>query len=62
MADKISDIKRTGINRIKLNFYDETNEETTDVINEYKRALIGQEIKKRQENSFTRAHFYRGAL
>ena len=62
MADKINDIRKMGINRIKLNFYDETADETMYVINEYKNALNGREIKKRQENSFTRAHFYRGAL
>lgn len=62
MADKINDLKKTGVSNIRLNFYDETADEVSKVINEYKSAIKGENIKSRPENSFTRGHFYRGTL
>ena len=62
MADKIADIKKSGVNRVRLNFYDESCEETLNVIREYKNALKGESIDKKPENTFTRGHFYRGVL
>ena len=62
MADKLADIKRSGIDRIRLNFYDESFEEALKTIKEYKKALNGEDIEKKPENSFTRGHFYRGVL
>ncbi len=60
MADKIDDIKRLGLDSIRLIFTTEMQKECNDIINEYKKALSGQAVKG-YSGEFTRGHFYRGA-
>lgn len=62
MADKIKDIVSAGITGIRLNFYDESREQIKNTIEQYKKALSGKTVETPAENSFTRAHFYRGVL
>ncbi len=60
MSDKLADIAKAGISRLRLEFFDEDYEKTKAVIKEYKMALAGEKINSPRENTFTRGHFYRG--
>lgn len=60
MADKLADVKKAGISRFRLEFFDEDYKTALAVIKEYKRALEGTKAGAPPENTFTRGHFYRG--
>ena len=62
MADKIRDLKNTGVRYLRLDFTIESSEECEKIIKEYKAALSGAVIDKRKENTFTRGHFYKPVL
>lgn len=62
MADRLSEVIDSGIERLRLIFSSETKEEAIRVIKEYKTAIKGGTVEKRPENSFTRGHFLRGVL
>ena len=62
MADKMSDLRSTGINSVRLLFTDESYDECIKVINQYKKALSGEKVDTPSENTFTRGHYYRGVL
>ncbi|MDO5398077.1 MAG: DUF3656 domain-containing protein [bacterium] len=59
MADKLSDLIKTGASRIKLVFTLETPQQCRRIIKIYKEALNGS-VSKMRENTFTRGHYYRG--
>lgn len=61
-ADIISDIKKTKINCIRLNFTVENFEQCGKIVNVYSSALRGQPVSKPEENTFTRGHLKRGVL
>ena len=60
MADKFDDIKRLGIDSIRLIFTLENKKECVEIVNEYKKALSGKQVNG-FKGEFTRGHFYRGA-
>lgn len=60
MADKLADLKKTGIDGLRLVFTTEEFSECLAIINEYKNALNGIKIQAPSDNTFTRGHFYRG--
>lgn len=62
MADKMKDIIIAGVERVRLDFSSESFSQTLEIINRYKRAILGETIEPMEENSFTRGHFYRGVL
>lgn len=63
MADKIGDLKKLKINRIRLIFTVENFQQCDKIIYMYKRALAGAAGEyKMADNTFTRGHFYRGVL
>ena len=62
MADKLSDMKESGIKNILLLFTGESAKETEKVIKAYKDADEGKYYNIFPENRFTRGHFYRGVL
>lgn len=62
MADKIEDLKGLKINGIRLLFTVENFSQCDKIIEEYKRALMGEKIEGLKDNTFTRGHFYRGVL
>ncbi len=62
MADKIKDLKKSGIEIIRLDFYDEDYLKTKEIIELYKKAISGGVAESPEENTFTRGHFYRGVL
>lgn len=63
MADKIGDLKKLKINRIRLIFTVEKFSQCDKIIYMYKRALEGAADEyKMADNTFTRGHFYRGVL
>ena len=59
MADKLSDLSDIGIGVFRLDFTVEDEEECKKIIEAYKMALDGKEVKPLRENTFTRGHFYR---
>lgn len=59
MADKLSDLSDIGIGVFRLDFTVEDEEECKKIIEAYKMALDGKEVKPLKENTFTRGHFYR---
>lgn len=61
-ADKINDIKNSGVSGIRLLFTTESKEECRKIINEYMSAANGNNIDKPKDNTFTRGHFYRGVV
>lgn len=61
-ADMIGEIKRTGINCIRLNFTVENSRQCGKIIKEYNAALMGGKVDTPNENSFTRGHLRRGVL
>lgn len=61
-ADIISNIRKTKINCIRLNFTVENSEQCGKIVNVYKSALNGQTVKGMAENTFTRGHLKRGVL
>ena len=65
MADKISDLKSTGVGFGRLVFYDESPEECEKIIKAYIKAMNDEPVEVPecgQMNKFTRGHFYRGVL
>lgn len=60
MADKLENVKNLKISRARLIFTVENSAECGKIIEEYKMALIGKNVKTPEENTFTRGHFYRG--
>ncbi len=61
MADKIKDIKDSGVEAIRLVFTDEDIKDVKRVISAYKRAICGERVENIfKNNDFTRGHFYRG--
>lgn len=62
MADKLSEMKKSGIKNIRLAFTDEDEAETKRVIKAYKDAAAGDEYNIFGENKFTRGHFFREVL
>ena len=60
MADKYDDIKRLGIDSIRLIFTLENKKECVEIVNEYKKALSGKQVNG-FKGEFTRGHFYRSA-
>ncbi len=65
MADKISDIKDTGVGFGRLIFWDESIKECEKIIKAYIESLKGNNFEVPecgQMNKFTRGHFYRGVL
>ena len=62
IADKIKDLKKSGIEIIRLDFYDEDYLKTKEIIDLYKKAISGGVAESPEENTFTRGHFYRGVL
>lgn len=63
MADKIGDLKKLKINRIRLIFTVENFQQCDKIIYMYKHALEGAAGEyKMADNTFTRGHFYRGVL
>lgn len=61
MADKLSDVMRLNINVLRLIFTVENFSQCGKIIDEYKRALAGENVVNTLSN-FTRGHFYRGVL
>ena len=63
MADKINDLKNLKINSIRLLFTVENFSQCDKIIYMYKRAMSGNfSDTAMAENTYTRGHFYRGAL
>ncbi|MBR5235982.1 MAG: U32 family peptidase [Clostridia bacterium] len=60
MADRIDDIKKLGIDSMRLAFTLENYETCCIIIREYQEAMQGKQ-KKSPASDFTRGHFYRGA-
>ena len=60
MADKIEEIKKTGVN-LRLMFTTENEKETEEIILKYQKALNGERIEA-PEGGFTRGHFARGVI
>ncbi len=60
MADKLSELKKTGLSRFRMSFFDEDYKKTEEIINLYKSALDGKTVPTPKENTFTRGHFLRG--
>ena len=61
-ADMTDSLRNAGINSIRLMFTIEKPSECRRIFDEYSRALMGEEIDRRAENSFTRGHLHRGVL
>ncbi len=57
MADKLSEIESTGVSGLELWFYDESFDETLDIIRKYQG--VGN---SEPPGEFTRGHFYRGFI
>jgi len=62
MADKWSDIKKSGVDAVRLVFTVEDAGECERVCRAYSDAFAGNAVPSMQENTFTRGHFYRGVL
>ncbi len=62
IADKMKDIVKSGVERARLDFYDEDYSKTLEIIDRYKRAISDGAAEPLEENTFTRGHFYRGVL
>lgn len=60
MADKLENVKNLKISRARLIFTVENSAECGKIIEEYKIALSGKNVKAPEKNTFTRGHFYRG--
>ena len=61
MADKLQDLTRLNINGLRLIFTVENFSQCGKIIDEYKRALAGENVVNTLDD-FTRGHFYRGVL
>lgn len=59
MADKLYDLKKSGVKYLRLDFTDESDDECKKIIRDYKMALSGEGVGTPKENSFTRGHFYK---
>ncbi len=59
MADKIDDLKKTGVKFLRLDFSIETHDECMKIIDNYKAALYDGALIARKENTFTRGHYYK---
>ena len=62
MQDKMRDVIDAGVERIRLDFFDEDYSKTLEVIELYKRGIVGDRVDSMEENTFTRGHFYRGVF
>lgn len=62
MADKWSDIEKSGLDFVSLVFTVENKEECMEIIRAYQNAAAGKTAAAMKENTFTRGHFYRGVL
>lgn len=65
MADKMDDIKKSGIGFARLMFWDEGADECEQVLKAYFDAKVGKDFEPPEcgmENKFTRGHFYRGVI
>jgi putative protease len=63
MADKVEDLRRAKINRIRLVFTVENFSECGKIMNVYERAFSGEAVQNPfSESGFTRGHYYRGVL
>ncbi|MBP3360986.1 MAG: U32 family peptidase [Clostridia bacterium] len=62
MADKWSDIEKSGLDFVSLVFTLEDREECSEIIKAYLDAAAGKAASPMKENTFTRGHFYRGVL
>lgn len=61
IADRIDEIKKSGINCLKLMFTVENSQECDTIINIYQKALKGEKAENPfRENDFTRGHWFRG--
>lgn len=61
MADKLGELKKLKINRIRMIFTVEKFLQCGKIIDVYKRALAGETVLPPADgNSFTRGHFFRG--
>ena len=60
VADKPEIMNNLKISRARLIFTVENSRECGKIIEEYKMALLGKNVKTPEENTFTRGHFYRG--
>ena len=56
------DVIDAGVERIRLDFFDEDYSKTLEVIELYKRGIVGDRVDSMEENTFTRGHFYRGVF
>lgn len=61
MADRMADIKKLKIDRMRLSFTVENFEMCCIIIKEYQKALSGQTVST-PDMEYTRGHFYRGVL
>ena len=59
MADRLDEIKKLGIDSVRLSFTLENYERCCIIIREYQAALAGEK-QKAPDGNFTRGHFYRG--
>ena len=60
MADKLENVNNLKISRARLIFTVENSVECGKIIEEYKKALRGENVNSPEENTFTRGHFFRG--
>ncbi len=60
MADKLAEVTKTGISRLRLEFFDEDYQTAKAILAEYAKVLEGIAACSPKENTFTRGHFYRG--
>ena len=61
MADKLADLRRCGVKKIRLCFTTEPAQACERIADEYQRAMRGEIVQNSfAENTFTRGHFYRG--
>ncbi len=62
MADKLTDLKKLKINSLRLIFTVENFSQCDKIIDVYRRALDGETVAAMPAGTYTRGHFYRGAL
>lgn len=63
MADKVEELSRAGVSRLRLDFTIESPERCAQVMRAYCAAVNGEKIERLfSQNEFTRGHFYRGIL
>lgn len=61
MADRFTDLRKSGVRKIRLCFTTESPQMCGRIASEYRRAMSGEAVQSSfAENTFTRGHFYRG--